>query len=117
MQGNATRREIRSRPGRTWFAYGVALAVAATTLVLLFGQHSASPDLINPVSHVLERRRLAELSKRDSRVVHHTKDLEVHSPFDNREESASGLSSDGFTDEVQWDRYSLLLRGQRIFLL
>ena len=26
------------------------------------------------------------------------------------------LSSDGYTDDVQWDQYSLVVKGQRLFL-
>ena len=31
-------------------------------------------------------------------------------------ETGSSFSSDGFTDAVQWDSYSLIVKGQRIFL-
>ena len=34
----------------------------------------------------------------------------------SRQESSSSFSSDGFTDAVQWDSYSLIVKGQRIFL-
>ena len=34
----------------------------------------------------------------------------------SRQETGSSLSSDGFTDAVQWDSYSLIVKGQRIFL-
>ena len=33
-----------------------------------------------------------------------------------RQETGSSFSSDGFTDVVQWDSYSLIVKGQRIFL-
>ena len=34
----------------------------------------------------------------------------------SRQEGGSSFSSDGFTDVVQWDSYSLIVKGQRIFL-
>ena len=34
----------------------------------------------------------------------------------SRQETGSSFSSDGFTDAVQWDSYSLIVKGQRIFL-
>lgn len=32
------------------------------------------------------------------------------------QETNTLLSSDGFTDVVQWDNYSLVVKGQRVFL-
>ncbi|VDB87385.1 unnamed protein product [Peniophora sp. CBMAI 1063] len=48
--------------------------------------------------------------------VYQKRDIGVYSPFSKRATASSDLLSTPFTDEVQWDEYSLLIRGQRIFL-
>ena len=48
--------------------------------------------------------------------VYQQRDLGVYSPFAKRATASSDFLSTNFTDQVQWDEYSLLVRGQRIFL-
>ena len=48
--------------------------------------------------------------------VYQQRDIGIFSPFAKRATPSSDFLSTPFTDEVQWDEYSLLLRGQRIFL-
>lgn len=81
---------------RTWFY--VTLVSLFCVLASRKIPTSAWPDALNRYSDVT------------ARFLHKEQELPSLAA------AATSLSSNGRTDEVQWDNYSLVLRGQRVFI-
>lgn len=85
---------------RNNFRYWACLGLLSIALVLVT-RRGSSPSWDTSLREI-------DIIQRDLRVEH---DAEVRS-----QEPVSLLTDNGRTNQVQWDNYSIMLRGQRIFL-
>ena len=84
---------------RSWITLALVSAALVVTSATRLRDVHGSPS----ISDVDALPR--ELKNADSSVV-----------LPEKRASQSPYKSDGYTDEVQWDQYSLIVKGQRIFL-